>query len=380
MGLAAAANPDCPACRRDVWPGGSYFAEHHAESTCRARNDGSYFRRGAAGSSLADLDCRSTGATGSHSASYCSSWRACRRGNSLCAQLATPERIHPAHLNRCTGERCTALRHLNAPTNAAGGSGKYPALAHWLAQWPGLGTSGSNATMGKITALVGPNGSGKSTLLKALARIAPPRAGMVYLDGRAITRMSTREVALHLAILPQGPSAPEELTVAELVEQGRYPHAGPLRMLREQDHVAIQEALDQTNMEQFRHRRLDSLSGGERQRAWIALALAQATPVLLLDEPTTFLDVWHQIEVLDLVRTLNRTHGKTIVLVVHDLNMAARYADRMVVLQNGRIVADGAPREVLTASLLADVFQVQAYILSHPVDGLPVCLPYGILK
>jgi iron complex transport system ATP-binding protein len=235
-------------------------------------------------------------------------------------------------------------------------------------------------TMGKITALVGPNGSGKSTLLKALARIAPPRAGMVYLDGRSIARMSTREVALRLAILPQGPSAPEELTVAELVEQGRYPHAGPLRMLREQDHVAIQEALEQTNMEQFRHRRLDSLSGGERQRAWIALALAQATPVLLLDEPTTFLDVGHQIEVLDLVQTLNRTYGKTIVLVVHDLNLAARYADRMVVLQNGRIVADGVPREVLTASLLADVFQVQAYILNHPVDGLPVCLPYGILK
>jgi len=235
-------------------------------------------------------------------------------------------------------------------------------------------------TMGKITALVGPNGSGKSTLLKALARIAPPRAGMVYLDGRSIARMSTREVALRLAILPQGPSAPEELTVAELVEQGRYPHAGPLRMLREQDHVAIHEALAQTNMEQFRHRRLDSLSGGERQRAWIALALAQATPVLLLDEPTTFLDVGHQIEVLDLVQTLNRRHGKTIVLVVHDLNLAARYADRMVVLQNGRIVADGAPREVLTASLLADVFQVQAYILSHPVDGLPVCLPYGIVR
>src|SRR5437016_12712606 len=191
---------------------------------------------------------------------------------------------------------------------------------------------------------------------------------MVCLAGCSIARMSTREVALRLAILPQGPTCPEELTVAELVEQGRYPHAGPLRMLREQDHVDIQEALAQTNMEQFRHRRLDSLSGGERQRAWIALALAQATPVLLLDEPTTFLDVGHQIEVLDLVQTLNRTHGKTIVLVIHDLNLAARYADGMVVLHDCRIVADGDPREVLTASLLAVVFQVQTYILQHRID------------
>ncbi len=233
-------------------------------------------------------------------------------------------------------------------------------------------------TMGQITALVGPNGSGKSTLLKALARITHPKGGMVYLDGRAIARMSTREVALQLAVLPQVPTAPDELTVAELVEQGRYPHAGPLRMLREQDHRAIHDALAQTNMEQLRYRRLDSLSGGERQRAWIALALAQATPILLLDEPTTFLDVGHQIEVLDLVQTLNQVHGKTIVLVVHDLNHAARYADRMVVLQDGRIVADGTPRDVLTATLLAEVFKVQAHILNHPVDGVPVCLPYGI--
>lgn len=234
--------------------------------------------------------------------------------------------------------------------------------------------------MGQITALVGPNGSGKSTLLKALARVARPKGGMVYLDGRAIARLTTREVALQLAILPQGPTAPDELTVAELVEQGRYPHAGPLRMLREQDHVAIHEALTQTNIEQFRHRRLDSLSGGERQRAWIALALAQATPILLLDEPTTFLDVGHQMEVLNLIQTLNRLHGKTIVLVVHDLNHAARYAHRIVVLQNGRIVADGAPRDVLTSSLLADVFQVQAHILDHPVDGVPVCLPYSVVQ
>ena len=235
-------------------------------------------------------------------------------------------------------------------------------------------------TMGAITALVGPNGSGKSTLLKALARLIAPRGGSVYLDGKTIATMPTREVARQLAVLPQGPSAPEELTVEELVEQGRYPHAGPLRMLREQDHVAITEALTQSNMLTLRHRRLDSLSGGERQRAWIALALAQATPVLLLDEPTTFLDVSHQLEVLTLIQRLNRSQGKTIILVLHDLNQAARYAERMIVMREGNVVADGSPQAVLTASLLAEVFQVRAHIVSHPADGLPVCLPYAAVK
>ncbi len=231
-------------------------------------------------------------------------------------------------------------------------------------------------TMGAITALVGPNGSGKSTVLKTLARLIAPRAGVVYLDGKAISSLPTREVARQLAILPQGPTAPEELTVGELVEQGRYPHAGPLRMLREQDQAAIRQALAQANMLELRERRLDSLSGGERQRAWIALALAQATPILLLDEPTTFLDVGHQLEVLTLIQQLNRRQGKTIVLVLHDLNQAARFAERIIALRDGRIVADGAPRDVLTADLLAEVFQVKAAIINHPVDGLPVCLPY----
>jgi iron complex transport system ATP-binding protein len=230
--------------------------------------------------------------------------------------------------------------------------------------------------MGTITALVGPNGSGKSTVLKTLARLIAPRAGVVYLDGKAISSLPTREVARQLAILPQGPTAPEELTVGELVEQGRYPHAGPLRMLREQDQAAIRQALAQANMLELRERRLDSLSGGERQRAWIALALAQATPILLLDEPTTFLDVGHQLEVLTLIQQLNRRQGKTIVLVLHDLNQAARFAERIIALRDGRIVADGAPRDVLTADLLAEVFQVKAAIINHPVDGLPVCLPY----
>ncbi len=233
---------------------------------------------------------------------------------------------------------------------------------------------------GEITALVGPNGSGKSTLLKALARLLRPDSGSVLLDGVMIARLPTREVARRLAILPQGPSLPPGITVAELVEQGRYPHAGPLRMLRAQDHAAIDEALALTGMDNFAQRPLDKLSGGERQRAWIALALAQATPTLLLDEPTTFLDIGHQLEILDLVRRLNRERGMTIVLVLHDLNQAARYANRMIALQDGRICADGTPAQVLTPTLLEAVFGVQAHVIADPQTGAPVCLPFACLR
>lgn len=230
---------------------------------------------------------------------------------------------------------------------------------------------------GEITALVGPNGSGKSTLLKTLARLLKPSVGAVYLDGKAITQMPTAEVARQIAILPQGPVAPAGLTVGELVEQGRYPHAGALRMLRQQDYSHIEEALALTDMQEFANRALDTLSGGERQRAWIALALAQATPVLLLDEPTTFLDIGHQIEVLELVKRLNRERGMTIILVLHDLNHAARYSGRMVALDQGRIVADGPPTDVLTSALLARVFGVHAHIIADPETGVPLCLPYA---
>lgn len=233
---------------------------------------------------------------------------------------------------------------------------------------------------GQITALVGPNGSGKSTLLKTMARLLTPRDGAVLLDGKAISTLPTSEVARQLAILPQGPSAPPGLTVAELVEQGRYPHVGALRMLKRQDHAAIREALDLTGMTDFAHRPLDGLSGGERQRAWIALTLAQDTPVLLLDEPTTFLDIGHQLEVLDLVQQLNRERGMTIVLVLHDLNQAAHYAHRMIVLNHSRIVADGRPDEVLTPALLAAVFGVRANIVRDPASGTPVCLPYAVVS
>ncbi len=232
---------------------------------------------------------------------------------------------------------------------------------------------------GTVTALVGPNGSGKSTLLKTLARLLKPSGGAVLLDGKALHTMSTTAVARELAILPQGPSAPPGITVRELVEQGRFPHVGALRMLKQQDHATIADALRLTAMSDFVHRPVDSLSGGERQRAWIALTLAQDTPILLLDEPTTFLDIGHQLEVLDLVQRLNRQRAITIVLVLHDLNQAARYADRMVVLNRGAIVADGEPGAVLTPALLAEVFKVKAHIVSDPAYGTPLCLPYAAL-
>lgn len=230
---------------------------------------------------------------------------------------------------------------------------------------------------GEITALVGPNGSGKSTLLKTLARLLKPGGGSVLLDGKAISQMSTSAVARHMAVLPQGPSAPPGITVRELVEQGRFPHVGALRMLRQQDHAAITQALTATGMAAYAARPVDSLSGGERQRAWIALTLAQDTPVLLLDEPTTFLDIGHQLEVLDLVETLNRQRGMTIVMVLHELNQAARYANRMLVLDKGAIIADGPPVATLTVDMLERVFNVRATIVSDPVTGAPVCVPHA---
>ncbi|MEM7272833.1 MAG: ABC transporter ATP-binding protein, partial [Actinomycetota bacterium] len=180
---------------------------------------------------------------------------------------------------------------------------------------------------GAVTALCGPNGSGKSTLLKAMARLVPVQGGAVLLDGKAIAEYPTIDIARQMSILPQGPSAPHGLTVRELVEQGRFPHVGALRMLRSQDREAVERALRLTDMVGFADRSLDALSGGERQRAWIALTLAQDTGLLLLDEPTTFLDIGHQLEVLELARSLNEENGITIVIVIHDLNHAARYAE-----------------------------------------------------
>jgi iron complex transport system ATP-binding protein len=233
---------------------------------------------------------------------------------------------------------------------------------------------------GEITALVGPNGSGKSTLLKGLARLIKTNRGSVLLDGKAISQYTTAEVARRLAVLPQGPGIPEALTVRELVEQGRFPHVGALRMLRQQDHIAIDNALKLTKMTDFVQRPLDTLSGGERQRAWIALALAQMTPLLLLDEPTTFLDLGHQLEILSLVERLNREQKITILLVLHDLNQAARYAHRIIVMKSGQIVADGSPENIITADILRDVFRVEAQIIRDPLSGSLICLPIKCME
>lgn len=233
---------------------------------------------------------------------------------------------------------------------------------------------------GEITALVGPNGCGKSTLLKGLARLLRPRGGAVLLDGRAIHTVPTRQLARQLGILPQAPTAPEGLTVYELVAQGRYPHQGFFRQWSAEDEAKTREAIAVTNMIPLADRPLDTLSGGQRQRAWIAMTIAQDTGVLLLDEPTTYLDIGHQLEVMELVEHLNRERGTTIVLVLHDLNQAARYSRRMIVLNEGAIVADGAPWDVLTRELLAGVFKVRAEIIPHPESGTPVCLPYRLAE
>jgi iron complex transport system ATP-binding protein len=231
---------------------------------------------------------------------------------------------------------------------------------------------------GKITALVGPNASGKSTILKTIARLISPRAGEVCLDGKAIHQQNTRAIAKSLAILTQGPGAPEGLTVRELVSYGRYPYRTGLGSLTEQDKQMINWALDVTGIHDLASRRLSSLSGGQRQFAWIAMALAQNTPFLLLDEPTTFLDMAHQIEVLELLRKLNVEEGRTIVIVVHDLNQASRYADYIVAILNGQIIAQGTPETVITPEMLAKVFQVVAHVIPDPQSGVPLCLPYEL--
>ena len=232
---------------------------------------------------------------------------------------------------------------------------------------------------GTVTAIIGPNGSGKSTLLRTLARLLRPETGSVLLDGAAIARMSPGQVARQIATLPQSPGAVPGMTVRELVEQGRYPHTGPLRMLADRDHAAVERALELTSSSRFQHRLLESLSGGERQRVWIALALAQEPRILLLDEPTTFLDVNHQIQALNLIQALNREHGLTVVMALHDLNQASRYAERLVVLHDGRIVEEGPPTAVIREEVLASVFSVQAHISVSPIDGALLCYPYAAL-
>lgn len=231
--------------------------------------------------------------------------------------------------------------------------------------------------VGRITAVVGPNGCGKSTLLRALGRLLPLHGGSVLLDGRAIDRMRTRDVARAVGVLPQAPVAPEGLTVADLVARGRHPHRSWLRQWSRDDEEAVAQALAWTGTADLADALVDELSGGQRQRAWIAMALAQGTDVLLLDEPTTFLDLAHAVEVLDLVDRLHDDLGRTVVLVLHDLGLAARYADHLVVMKDGAVAAQGVPAEVLTEELVADVFGLTARVVPDPVSGTPLVLPVG---
>ena len=224
---------------------------------------------------------------------------------------------------------------------------------------------------GKVTAIVGPNGCGKSTLLAGLARILAPRSGAVILDGRTIQSMSTKEVARKLALLPQDANAPDGLTVEELIQFGRQPYRGLMRQWSPQDAAIVHAALQATQLESLADRPLDSLSGGQRQRAWIAMTVAQDTPLLLLDEPTSALDLGHQIEVLELIRRL-ALQGKTVVMVIHDLPSACRYADHIIALHSGQVIAEGPPSTIVTAKLVEQLYGVRCTLIPEPGTGVPL--------
>ncbi|WP_066192627.1 MULTISPECIES: ABC transporter ATP-binding protein [Gracilibacillus] len=230
---------------------------------------------------------------------------------------------------------------------------------------------------GEITVFIGGNGCGKSTLLRSLARLLKPKTGSIVLNGDAIASIPTKDVAKQLAILPQGPTSPEGLTVEDLVKQGRHPHKQMFKRWSKEDEEAVEEALQSTNMDHLRDRDVDSLSGGQRQRAWIAMTLAQGTDTILLDEPTTYLDMTHQIEILDLLFELNEKRNSTIVMVLHDLNMACRYAHQVVAIKDKQIFAHGKPEEIVNCNLIHEVFQMKADVVYDPMFGTPMCIPHG---
>jgi iron complex transport system ATP-binding protein len=230
---------------------------------------------------------------------------------------------------------------------------------------------------GAISCIVGPNGCGKSTLLRALARLLRPAAGGVLLDGHAIHRRPTKEVARHIGLLPQAPTGPEGLRVDDLVSRGRFPHQKLFQQWSDADEAAVRRAMAVTHIDELSHRLVDELSGGQRQRVWVAMALAQETPLLLLDEPTTYLDIAHQLEILDLLQRLNHDDGTTVVMVLHDLNEAARYSDHLVAMSEGRIVACGPPEQVVTEELVRAVFGIDSRVVPDPVTGTPMVVPIG---
>ncbi|WP_335869814.1 ABC transporter ATP-binding protein [Bacillus sp. 2205SS5-2] len=230
---------------------------------------------------------------------------------------------------------------------------------------------------GEITVFIGSNGCGKSTLLRSFARLLKPKEGSILLDGKSIDQQSTKEIARNLAILPQGPIAPEGITVLQLVKQGRYPYQSWIKQWTREDEQIVKDALNATGLMDLADRRVDSLSGGQRQRAWIALTLAQQTETILLDEPTTYLDMTHQIDILDLLFQLNETENRMIVMVLHDLNLACRYAHHIVAIRNKNIYAQGKPEEIITCELVKEVFGMNCKLAKDPIFGTPLCIPFG---
>jgi iron complex transport system ATP-binding protein len=230
---------------------------------------------------------------------------------------------------------------------------------------------------GRITTIIGANGCGKSTLLRGFARLLKPASGAALLDGQEIHRLPTKEVARRIGLLPQSPITPDGIVVEDLVSRGRYPHQSFLQQWSRDDQRHVNEALDAAGVADLRLRVVDELSGGERQRVWIALALAQDTEIMLLDEPTTFLDIAHQVEVLDLLAELNRT-GITVVLVLHDINQACRYADTIIAMRQGQIWEAGAPHEVITEATVEAVYGLKARVIEDPINGTPLCIPLSI--
>lgn len=228
---------------------------------------------------------------------------------------------------------------------------------------------------GKITVIIGPNACGKSTLLKAMARLIKPTSGEMVLDGKEIHKLPTKDVARRLGLLPQTPIVPVGILVSDLVARGRTPHQTAFQQWSKQDEKAVAEALHATSITDLADRRIDELSGGQRQRVWIAMALAQQTDILLLDEPTTFLDLSHQIDILNLVRRLNRIHGRTIVLVLHDINLACRYADNIVAMRSGKILVQGSAEQVINAENMDQIFGLECMVVPDPVSGTPLVVP-----
>lgn len=230
---------------------------------------------------------------------------------------------------------------------------------------------------GKITTIIGPNGCGKSTLLKTIGRILKKEHGHIYLQDQDMQKLSTKDIAKRLAILAQSPSAPPQLKVGELISYGRYPHRKNVNRLTPEDHEMIDWAMEVTQTAEFADRELSQLSGGQRQRVWLAMALAQKTDILLLDEPTTYLDMAHQIEVLKIVQKINKEHGCTIVMVLHEINQAARFSDTILAMKSGEVIANGKPKEIMTAAYLEKIFNIQAKIVDD--EGTPVCLSYDTI-